>query len=381
MVHLLFIAKLPGWSKNAWGGDVHTTQLATYLAKEGVSITYLNEELDETCEGVHFRKTPYIKYRSRPFYPKEGNLFRILEEEKPDVVHHFSTMGFTFERIRKQNSRWAKVPSVCSLWTSRFSAGGVDSLWGFIKRGKVFRALAAQREIYASRHADYVGVASEAMRRELVRVFNLPREKIRVIPRGVELDLFHSAPFPKRQTDEGVILYAGRLEKEKGLEVLIRAYALITQEHPKFQLRIVGDGPDRENLQALAEELDILQKITWVNRIPHKEMPREYALADAVVLLSGFEPFGAVIVEAGAVGRPAIVTKSGGPAELVLDGKTGIIVDPCNDISVAKSIVNLLTDRRLLIKMGETARGFVTEKYTFSLEAQNYTRLYQSLLA
>jgi glycosyltransferase involved in cell wall biosynthesis len=380
-VHSLFIAKLPGWSKRAWGGDVHTTQLALSLVQQGLSVTYLNDEFEGTQHGIKFRKILYTSYRQRPYYPEKDELKEVLRVEEPDIVHHFSTMGFTFEQLRKSEKQFAGIPSISSLWTSRLSVSGVDSSWGFVKKGKLFRALATQREKWAAQQANLVGVASEAMRQELIRLFDLDPAKIVVIPRGVELDLFRPALFPKRNTGEGVVLYAGRIELEKGLEPLIRALESIVQTHPHIKLRFVGQGKDKDYLNNIACELGVSANIEWIDRIPHSDMPKEYAQADLVALLSTFEPFGAIIIEAGAVGRPALVAKNGGPAELVINGKTGIVMDSINKTEIAKALIQSFKDRNKLIQMGKNAREHVTQKYTFTKEAQHYHQLYQQLLS
>ncbi|MHA2406955.1 MAG: glycosyltransferase family 4 protein [Candidatus Ranarchaeia archaeon] len=378
-MHSLFIAKLPGWSDRAWGGDVHTTQLASYLVREGLTVTYLNDEFEGTRNGIKFLRIPYTSYRKRPYYPEKEALTDLLTSEIPDIVHHFSTMGFTFEQLRNSDQKIAKIPSVCSLWTSRLSVSEVDSSWGLIKKGKLFRALAAEREKWSAQQADRVGVASEAMRQELIRLFDLDQTKIESIPRGVELDLFRHALFPKRTSGEGVVLYAGRIEKKKGLEPLVRAMKIMTSDNPHTTLRFVGQGKDKDHLNKIACDLGVAENIEWIDRIPNNEMPHEYAQADIVALLSSFEPFGAIIIEAGAVGRPAIVTKSGGPSELVINGKTGIIIDPCNEKTIAEALIQSFNDRKKLIQMGINAREHVTQKYTFESEAQNYHRLYQQI--
>ncbi|MHA1918020.1 MAG: glycosyltransferase family 4 protein [Candidatus Ranarchaeia archaeon] len=379
-MRILFISKFPGWSNKGWGGDIHTTELAKHLINEGVEIYFINAEFEGSRFGIKFLKLPFITYRNRPYYPKKQDLEKFLRENKFDLIHHFSTMGYPFEKIRKQNPIGTNVPSICSLWTSRLSAGGVSSSLGFLVKGKPFRALATSRENYAANHADAVGVSSEAMKKEIEEKFHVSPEKIIVIPRGVEIDLFKKTPLKNRDKESGVILYAGRLEIEKGLTKLIQSLPEVINEFPKLKLKLIGEGKDKKILENLSKELEVEKNIDWGGRVSRKEMIKHYADSDIVILLSKFEPFGAILIEAGAVGRPAIGSNVGGPSEIILNGKTGYLVDPDDVKSISERIKHLLRNREELMKMGENANKRVRKYYTFQSEAIQYKKKYEKLI-
>ena len=93
------------------------------------------------------------------------------------------------------------------------------------------------------------------------------------------------------------------------------------------------------------------------------------------------EGFGIVFLEANYFKVPVIGSATGGIVDAVINGKTGIIIDPCNEKTIAEALIQSFNDRKKLIQMGINAREHVTQKYTFESEAQNYHRLYQQIIS
>ena len=143
---------------------------------------------------------------------------------------------------------------------------------------------------------------------------------------------------------------------------------------------IAGSGRDSDFLKSTANKTSAASKITFIGHVPRQEMPNLYNKSSVVVLFSAFEPFGAVALEAGSCGRPIIATRTGGPAEIIIHGKTGILVDPKDPKELISSFNQLLQDEELIQEMGNMARSLIVKNYSWHIEASSYQKLYKNLV-
>ena len=199
------------------------------------------------------------------------------------------------------------------------SAHGSDVLGRDVKRR---RQLAAQ-----FRNADAVTVVSSDLQACLLFDYQVPPRKVRLIPNGVDCEFWTPAT---RTTAHFSIVAIGRLHRVKGFDVLLEAYAELLGEGRKVTLRIVGEGPDRERLEAQASRLGIAGHVEFTGAKNPSEVRR--LLRDAVVFAmpSMSEGMPLALLEAMACGRPVVATQVGGIPEIVARG-TGILVPP-NDV-------------------------------------------------
>ncbi|MEO6872750.1 MAG: glycosyltransferase [Chthoniobacterales bacterium] len=188
-------------------------------------------------------------------------------------------------------------------------------------------------------------------------------EKIKILPRGLDTELFtparKEADFWKRHGSDGDgvrLLYVGRISKEKDLDVLVRAFRQLRSANLPVQLSIVGHGPYSE---ALAEQLP---DACFTGYLTGKELASAYASADIFVFPSTTDTFGNVIIEAQAAGLPAVVSDEGGPAELVREGETGLITKARDAADFARAIRELVADEPLRKSMGAAARASVQDR-------------------
>lgn len=152
------------------------------------------------------------------------------------------------------------------------------------------------------------------------------------------------------------LLCAGRLVEQKGFATAIRALQRVLQGGHDVSLRIIGDGPLRDDLTALASALGIAARVElpgWANQ---REMLAEIAAADAVVVPSEWEPFGLVALQAGQCGKPAIVSQVDGLPEVIVDGMTGLLARPGDATAFAGCIERLLLDPALAQALGAAGR-------------------------
>jgi phosphatidylinositol alpha-1,6-mannosyltransferase len=166
-----------------------------------------------------------------------------------------------------------------------------------------------------------------------------------------------------------IILTVGNLITRKGQDMVIRALPKVIREIPDILYLIAGMGKDEMYFKELAESLGISRNIRFMGAVNSREMVRElYNICDIFVMVSrlderagSVENFGIVYLEANACGKPVIGGKSGGVPEAIVDGETGLLVDPENPGDIAQAILKLLNDRELAHRLGEKGRRRVVE--------------------
>jgi D-inositol-3-phosphate glycosyltransferase len=191
-----------------------------------------------------------------------------------------------------------------------------------------------------------------------------------VIPGGVDLERFRPLPRATARARLGLapnskaVLFVGRIQRLKGLEVLLRAFARLSDL--SAELLIVGGRPgstpeSREiaRLQHLASRLGIAERTRFLGAVAHEELPAYYSAADVSVMPSSYESFGLVAVESLACGTPVVATRVGGLRSIVRDGDTGLLV-PWRDAELfAERLRRVLTDDALRSRLAGQARESV----------------------
>jgi glycosyltransferase involved in cell wall biosynthesis len=175
-----------------------------------------------------------------------------------------------------------------------------------------------------------------------------------------------------------VIGTVARLSNEKGIDILLKAFALVQKEFHHTKLLIVGDGSQSADLKELVNQLDISNSIVWMGQLSWQEAMRCIGLMDVVAVPSRFEGFGLTAVEAMACAKPVVASRVDGLAEVINDGETGILVPPENPARLASALVTLLKDKERRQEIGAAAREHVAENYTYSKFSERCRTLYKS---
>ncbi len=233
--------------------------------------------------------------------------------------------------------------------------------------------------------SDRVVAATKIDRQQILRHYG-PMAPIQVIPGGVDLEQFAPRGRQAARAELGwdprrkVLLFVGRIQRLKGLEVLLRAFSKLNDLDARVV--IVGGQPGtsletREiaRLQHLSVKLGIDQRTSFVGAVPHPQLPLYYSAADLTVMPSSYESFGLVAVESLACGTPVVATRVGGLTSIVRDGETGLLV-PWRDAEMfAERIRGLLEDDRLRRRMAAKARESVLQ-YGWDRIADEHLALY-----
>jgi glycosyltransferase involved in cell wall biosynthesis len=200
--------------------------------------------------------------------------------------------------------------------------------------------------------------------REQLQSRGLPAERMKPLPRWVDTEVY-----TPEMRDDGfwqghgaadesiVLLYVGRVSREKGLEMLVTAFRELVDNGARVTLAIIGDGPYREEMEASLSGYPAL----FTGYLAGEELQRGYASADLFVFPSATDTFGNVVLEAQASGLPVIVSDEGGPRELMKDGETGRVFRAGSTSDLAATITSLVSDPQRLHAMATKARNFTLE--------------------
>jgi glycosyltransferase involved in cell wall biosynthesis len=171
-------------------------------------------------------------------------------------------------------------------------------------------------------------------------------------------------------------IFVGMLIYLKGIHYLIRAFRDVALKHPKARLVIAGQGREEEKLRGLARELNLQQQVIFAGHLEQSVLAAYIKASRALILPSLTEGLGRVAIEAQFLGKPVIASRIGGIPEIVIDGETGLLVEPGDERSLAEAMARLLDDAALAERMG--AAGRVAVRDTFSY--QDYYRAYHAMV-
>jgi glycosyltransferase involved in cell wall biosynthesis len=232
--------------------------------------------------------------------------------------------------------------------------------------------------------ADAVIAPSVVVRDELVR--RGVRAPVAVVPTGI--DLAHFRPGPRGAAREAlglpegdpVLLYVGRLDREKSVDRVLLAFDLVASTMPRARLVLVGHGKEAERLRQAAGGLAAASRVTFLGVRAHDTLPACYQAADVFLFASETETQGLVLAEAAACGLPAVAVDAPGCDEVVRDGETGLLTksDPT---ALAEAAVGLLLDRARRAAMAGRARDVAAREFDVRLQIDRTLAVYAEAAA
>ena len=233
------------------------------------------------------------------------------------------------------------------------------------------------------RACDLVISPSSGMREVLVNMG--VQSPVDIVPNGVDLAPYREniIPFERAQlgfTEEDIVLiYTGRLGPEKNLSFLLRSFAGVARAYPGVKLLLVGDGPEKENLQAEIMAFGVEGCVHIVGMVLFSEVKRYLATADAFVTASVTEVHPLSVIEAMAMGLPVLGIRSPGIADTVEDGISGLLVQEEEMAAFTAMMVRIATDDAGRLEMGKQAR-VIAEKYAIEKTAQQMIERYEKVI-
>ncbi|MCM8796416.1 MAG: glycosyltransferase [Candidatus Omnitrophica bacterium] len=276
--------------------------------------------------------------------PTVKKLRSIMREEKTNLVHSNSIRTNIYAALS------ARPKGIPIIWHARNlitdEVVDLDRLFSFL--------------------ADKIICNSYAISRRFLKKGKVP-DKVTVIYNGVDTDIFNPRANGERIREEfnipsesRIVGITSRFHADKGHELFFQAARLVLKEIANCRFLVVGgavfnkDAWREKYLRNLVREYNIADKVIFTGF--RHDMPEVYAAMDIFVLAAKAEPCGRVILEAMASGKPVVAAKTGGTPEIVVDGVTGILLDPLNPDIMAKAILNLLNNKELVSAMGGSGR-------------------------
>jgi glycogen synthase len=237
-------------------------------------------------------------------------------------------------------------------------------------------------ERWLAQHADTVITCSTTMHDEVTRLFELPADRVRVIPNGIDAERWTAPTRAKAArraelaTDGPLLVYVGRLVHEKGVQTLLRALRPLRETHPGLRLVVAGTGVHGPNLHALARRLRIARAVDWLGFVPEEELPTLLGAADVVVVPSLYEPFGIVALEAAVAGAPLVVAETGGLRDLAVSGVAAASFSAGDAAALAAAVGKVLVDPAAARLVARRAARIVRRDYTWHTVAAHTAEVY-----
>lgn len=357
---ICFIAPADNYHTVKWckwfdrnGHEVHVVSFVD-SAIDGVTVHSLNANVD--VRGSDFSKLKYFKYA--------GEVRRIVNEIKPDIVSvHYATS-------------YGTVAAISGLRGYALSVWGSD-IYDFPNRSFLHKAMLK----FSLSRAEYIFSTSNAMAEETRKYTN---KKIDITPFGVDTELFSPDKRDRDPSDgEFVVGTVKALTPKYGIEYLLKAVAIIKNQHPQIpiKLRIAGKGSHEEEYRRLSVTLGIDDITTWLGFIPQEQAAKEWANMDVGIVASTLdsESFGVSAVEAQACGTPVIISDVPGLMEATSPGRTSVVVTRKDEKMLSETIVELYNDPILRERMGIEGRRFVRENYSLDNCFENIEDMFRSI--
>ena len=355
--------------KDTGGMNVYVLQLAKEYARRGNRVDVFTRyhdptdpkivEIEEGARVIHLEAGPLDASKNDlfsyiPSFLDELYRFRREEETSYDLIHsHYWLSGMVGATLSRE---WG-APHIATFHTLAKTKMRA-------RPGEREPQLRQDIEGHVMSVADGLVVSTDEERQDIIRHYEAPPRNIHVIPAGVNLDMFQ----PVDQTDaraelgireERVILYVGRIEPLKGIDILLRAVPML-EYGEDLRVLVVGGNPgndaELDRLNSLTAELGIGDSVTFTGSVPQSALPTYYSAADVFVLPSHSESFGLAPLEAMACGTPVVVSRVGGMKTFVNSGENGYLVPWRCPESFAQRLDVLLANPELRDAMGQAAR-------------------------
>jgi glycosyltransferase involved in cell wall biosynthesis len=299
--------------------------------------------------GHHVEFRP-LRFRSG-FHTLDRWLYNagiVVSPPRGDVVLGIDLDGFLWARRRGGGVRFVVALKGIIADELRNERGWVRVLLGVQAGWERTNVQRADRVVVPSRYSADVAAS----------LYGLAAERIAVVPEPIDLDEWRRrfAAAARLTSSRPTVLSVARMYPRKRLDDLLRAAVILRRRIPDVQVRIVGDGPERDRLGRLHAELGLGDTVVLRGEVSRAELSVEYVSADCFCLPTVQESFGLVFAEAMAAGLPVVACRAAAVPEIVEDGRTGVLVTPRRPDELAAAMETVLTNDGLRKELGEHAR-------------------------
>jgi glycosyltransferase involved in cell wall biosynthesis len=374
---------------NMGGPALHVAYLTAGLADRGYKTTLVAGTVGIGEESMEFvvqqRGVTIVRLEQlfREISPVRDllaavRLARLIRRERPHILHTHTAKAGAIGRVAGLLAGRARPPIVVHTFHGHVLRGYFGPV-----RARVFRLL----ERWLAYLADALVAVSPEVRDDLVALGVAPREKFAVIRLGIELDERISSNGDLRAEarramgippEAFTVGWIGRMTGVKRTDDLLQAFKLLVDRGVDAMLCLVGDGPDRAEVERRANALGIVRRCLFVGY--QEDVSPFYAAFDTFVLPSANEGTPVTVIEALAAGRPVVATRVGGLPDLLDDGVEGFLVPPGAVDELVERLAQLAVDPELRDRMGAAARMRMPQRYAVARLLDDMDAFYRSLL-
>ena len=324
----------------------------------------------------------YALYDHIPDFARQVLDFAEFEGAPYDFLFsHYWLSGEVARLLRPQlGAGWAHVAHTLGLVKNRTLAAGA----------RPEPPLRIQVETEIADQADLLIASTVDESEELVRSYNADPARVAVVPPGVDLSLFQPTDRDEARSTIGygpgrIVLFVGRLERLKGVDVAIRALALLRdRQHDDVRLLVLGEDSkdaeesEKERLKNFASRVGVDDRVDFLGSVAHHELPFFYSAADVCVMPSYSESFGLVALEAQACGRPVVASDVAGLRSVIRDDVSGYLIGGHDPAMYAERIGRLLDSPELAQQMGRRGR-LLAQRFSWSRTADSLQELFEGV--
>jgi D-inositol-3-phosphate glycosyltransferase len=393
--------------KDTGGMNVYVRELTRSLGQMGVHVDVFTRSQDDCVPHVLHE----LGYGNRVVHVPAGREQPLPKKELVKYIPDF-VAGIKQFAVSK-NIQYDLIHS--HYWMSGIAAQSLKEDWG-VPMVHMFHTLGVMKNLVARsvsqlevpgriegerevlRAADRIVIATAAEQEQLVKYYQADENKLVIIPPGVDTGRFYPIPPDEAKEvigvpkDKCMLLFVGRIEPLKGIDVLIRALALIFNSGTfgpcEHHLAIIGGEPvnngitdmdkEMQRLQSLCQELGIGSLVVFLGKRSQESLPYYYSAAEFVIMPSYYESFGMVALEAMACGTPVIASQVGGLAYLIEDGKTGYMVPEGDPEALAQTLIKLMQNPGLRQQLSRNAIT-CARSYDWNVISQRMQKLYEEV--
>jgi glycosyltransferase involved in cell wall biosynthesis len=395
---LVIASTFPRWKNDTTPGFVYelSKRIATRFKVVVLAPHYKEAKKEETMEKLRIKRFVYFKPESLQKLCYEGGIIPNMKKsflaklQMPLLIlSEFlaSSKIIWKEQINMVHAHWILPQGFVSVFLKKkFKIPLLVTIHGsdlFPLKNILLKRL----QSFVMKNTDCVTVNSIATRNELLRRFPAYSSKVKIIPMGVDNNIFKKRKIkkPKAYTKNKILLFVGRLSDQKGLQYLIDSMQDIVKYDSKIKLLVIGEGPYERILRARAQSNNVKEHVEFLGSMPNPNISEYYNFADIFILPSlstktGTEALGLSLLEAMASGCAVIGTKVGGIPFVIKNGHNGLLVRQKDSKELANAIIALLKDKKKSQKLGNNAAEFVKKNYSWENISKNFIKLYRELL-
>lgn len=362
------------------GSGAVATELGLQLAARGHEVHFISYA--QPFRLGHFRERVFFHEVEMEDYPLFEHppyslalsvaMHDTARKEGLDLIHvHYAIPHATSAWVaREMLAHERELPIVTTLHGTDITLVGLHPSFRPITRFSILRSQG-------------LTAVSDFLKEETVRDFEVPAERIDVIPNFIDTDVWRPGKEPCHRSTlapggEKIVMHISNFRPVKRVEDVVEVFARISRK-VDARLVFIGDGPERPRALDRAEELGVRPRILFLGK--HASVDELLACADLFLLPSENESFGLAALEAMACGAPVVASNAGGIPEVVTHGETGYMFAPGSVEEMADAGTAILTDPGLWTRLSEAGRRVAVERFSAASVVPQYERLYERVLA